>query len=583
MLVCESEENRRKLAWLVSGYILLAWFFCVVFQPLGFTNIPGRGNNNDLNDESLYEIINLQDDPQWKVKCESGERQQIILSSGRGSGLILRLTNQDYYRYAGFSCSLEVVAGPGMDGVTAVLEHMDLRGEETGQWHQPNCPDYVDIRAAESTYSQPTCGQWDVERDHKLKLAGVERNIFGYCVEDREQHSCETKNLLVDVAIEHNITLSNLFPALRKSDRHGFTIVFTAWRHADVDGECKETEMVCPNSDGGVHASHNHCVWDKMVCDGHQNCGFLANKDEWSCRLGRETPWSFGTITVLVTIWIAIVTILMLATVFLLQWNRLSFRTPLGLLSDSTRHEVGQAGSQPVTERLQSGHVMSTASAPDPRTGGMVSIMVMYRPPNSDNETVGRVVSINKTSQDLPPTYESLFMGENPPGYNMLTVNIPSTEAAATAALSAMDNSGEASLQQVASTSGGAVGGITSTSVQSNLSQAIDILQRVAQHNTAATGSAAVTPGSCLSLSVPATITATQAETLSPSRHVSVDTIVDISPLETSSTSPCNVTTTCGGSATLDESVDGAALLQHQAHYKEESLTSSSNGHINNQ
>ena len=64
MTVCESEENRRKLAWLVPGYILLAWFFCVVFQPLGFTSIPGRGNNNDFNDESLYEIINLQDDPQ---------------------------------------------------------------------------------------------------------------------------------------------------------------------------------------------------------------------------------------------------------------------------------------------------------------------------------------------------------------------------------------------------------------------------------------------------------------------------------------------------------------------------------------
>ena len=64
MTVCESEENRRKAAWLVPGYILLAWFLCVVFQPLGFTNVPGRGNNNDLNDESLYDIINLQDDPQ---------------------------------------------------------------------------------------------------------------------------------------------------------------------------------------------------------------------------------------------------------------------------------------------------------------------------------------------------------------------------------------------------------------------------------------------------------------------------------------------------------------------------------------
>ena len=32
MRICDSEENRRKLAWLVPGYILLAWFFCVVFQ-----------------------------------------------------------------------------------------------------------------------------------------------------------------------------------------------------------------------------------------------------------------------------------------------------------------------------------------------------------------------------------------------------------------------------------------------------------------------------------------------------------------------------------------------------------------------
>ena len=69
MRICDSEENRRKLAWLVPGYILLAWFFCVVFQPLGLSSVPGHGNNNDLNDESLYEIINLQDDPQVVIVC----------------------------------------------------------------------------------------------------------------------------------------------------------------------------------------------------------------------------------------------------------------------------------------------------------------------------------------------------------------------------------------------------------------------------------------------------------------------------------------------------------------------------------
>jgi len=471
MLVCESEENRRRLAWLVPGYILLAWFFCVVFQPIGFTSIPGRGNNNDFNDESLYEIINLQDDPQWQARCASGERQRIILTAGRGSGLILRLTNMDYYRYIQYNCSLEVVAGAEMYGVTAVVEHLDLRGEEPEQWRQQSCPDYLDIRSEQSRVRRPLCGQWDVERDHQLTLFGPHQNIIGYCVEDRSGHSCETKRILVDVAVEHNKTLSDLLPALRKSDRHGFTVVFTAWKHSNEDGSCPETDMVCPNSDGGVHAERSHCIWQKMMCDGPQNCGFLANKDEWSCRLGRDTPWSFGTITVLVTIWIAIVTVLMLATVFLLQWNRVSFRTPMDVLTES-RQDPGRGGSAPITERLQDGHVMSTASAPDPRTGGMVSIMVMYRPPNSGDGEAKTV--------DLPPTYESLYQGENPPGYNMLTVNIPSSEQGTASINETTDNNG---LQSVEIGDGGA---ISADRMQTNISHAIGILQRVASAQTEA-------------------------------------------------------------------------------------------------
>jgi len=468
--VCESEENRRKLAWLVPGYILLAWFFCVVFQPLGFTSVPGRGNNNDINDESIYEIVNLQDDPQWKARCASGERQRIELGSGRASGLILRLTSNDFYRYEEYNCSVEVVAGPGMDGVTAVVEHLDLRGEEPEQWREPACPDYLDIRSEQAKVQKPICGQWDVERDHHLQLCGPEKNIVGYCVEDRSGHSCETKRILVDVRIEHNKTLSDMFHTLRKSDRHGFTVVFTAWRHADETGNCQEAEMVCPNSDGGIHVQ-SHCIWQKMLCDGHQNCGFLVNKDEWSCRLGRDTPWSFGTITVLVTIWIAIVTVLMLATVFLLQWNRLSFRTPLDIISEA-RQDGPRGGSPPVTERLQGGHVMSTASAPDPRTGGMVSIMVMYRPPTAGNQQQqGKTV-------DLPPTYDSLFLGENPPGYNMLTVNIPSSPDQPQPDPQQTETQDETPLQGVDITENNEP--ISPDRVQSNITHAIGILQRVA-------------------------------------------------------------------------------------------------------
>ena len=271
MRLCDSEENRRKLAWLVPGYILLAWFFCVVFQPLGLSSVPGQGNNNDHNDESLYEIINLQDDPQWVERCAGGRRQVITLGHGRASGLILRLTSQEFYRYQQWNCSLEVVAGPGMDGVTGVVEHMDLRQEETDTWDRASCPDYVDMRSRGSVVREELCGQWDIKRDQRLVMAGRDRNIVGYCYEDRSGHSCETESILVDVAVEHNSSLSDQFPGLRKEDRHGFTLVFTAWRHAAREsGECEESEMACPNTDGGAHRDTSHCIWQKMYCDGHQ-------------------------------------------------------------------------------------------------------------------------------------------------------------------------------------------------------------------------------------------------------------------------------------------------------------------------
>ena len=76
MRICDREENRRKLAWLVPGYILLAWFFCVVFQPLGLSSVPEQGNNIDHNDECLYEIVNLQDNPGWAETCGDSVSRQ---------------------------------------------------------------------------------------------------------------------------------------------------------------------------------------------------------------------------------------------------------------------------------------------------------------------------------------------------------------------------------------------------------------------------------------------------------------------------------------------------------------------------
>jgi len=309
------------------------------------------------------------------------------------------------------------------------VEHLDLRQEETSHWQQGVCPDYLDIRTEDSVVRNQLCGQWDLRRDERLSVAGKRRNLIGYCYEDQSGHSCESRQILVDVAIEHNASLSDMLPGLRKSDRHGFTVVFTAWRHADGPEGCGEGEMTCPNTDGGAHADRGHCVWQQMLCDSHQNCGFLVNKDEWGCRLGRDTAWSFGTITVLVTIWVAIVTVLMLATVFLLQWNRISFRTPLDLLAESRDGREGAGTTTREDRREAGGQVMSTTTAPDPRTGGMVSIMVMYRPPGAPPPTGGQP---GKTSSDQPPTYDSIFLGEQeqPPGYNMVRVDVANMEQA---------------------------------------------------------------------------------------------------------------------------------------------------------
>ena len=89
---------------------------------------------------------------------------------------------------------------------------------------------------------------------------------------------------------------------------------------------------------------------------------------------------------------------------------------------------------------------MSTTTAPDPRTGGMVSIMVMYRPPGAPPPPGGQA---GKTTTDQPPTYDSIFLGEQvctkiilsckskfdilqeqPPGYNMVRVDVANMEQA---------------------------------------------------------------------------------------------------------------------------------------------------------
>ena len=106
MSICDSEENRKKLAWLVPGYILLAWFFCVLFQPLGIHTPPGSSRSTFHTHDSNYDVVYLDSDTSGHL-CNNGV---LTLEEGSKSAVIIRL-GRHHYNYLPFNCSLQVRAG----------------------------------------------------------------------------------------------------------------------------------------------------------------------------------------------------------------------------------------------------------------------------------------------------------------------------------------------------------------------------------------------------------------------------------------------------------------------------------------
>ena len=43
------------------------------------------------------------------------------------------------------------------------------------------------------------CGQWDVQRDQRLSMAGRDKNIVGYCYEDRSDNIYNIYNIYTGV------------------------------------------------------------------------------------------------------------------------------------------------------------------------------------------------------------------------------------------------------------------------------------------------------------------------------------------------------------------------------------------------
>ena len=118
---------------------------------------------------------------------------------------------------------------------------------------------------------------------------------------------------------------------------------------------CSDNEFMCQVTESSNKRGmlfSNRCIWKRLRCDSHQNCGFTYNNDEINCSLigvggiddsgddenhngvnGNPIPWSISTMSLLIIIYLAIVLILVLVTMLLLRWHR-ALRTPLDVLSE---------------------------------------------------------------------------------------------------------------------------------------------------------------------------------------------------------------------------------------------------------
>ncbi|XP_059092661.1 LOW QUALITY PROTEIN: uncharacterized protein LOC131887938 [Tigriopus californicus] len=352
MSICESEENRKKLAWLVPGYILLAWFLCVLFSSS--MNFDYSRQANSLTSTN-YDIVYLdEDDLAGRSVCQKNGTV-IKLNHGAQSAVIIRLGRHNYH-YRPFNCTIQIEAGPSLDGISAVVELMDLREHEDdyrqpgGHWGSSVCVDYVEAYTDKSQVRNKLCGEWDVSTTERLNSHGPKQTLVGYCYDDRSGHSCESKSITLKTVI-------------------------------DARGDL---------------------------------AGKFGLNDESECPVNGIAHWSISTMTLLIVIYLSIVLILVVITMLLLKWHK-SLRAPMEMITEAQarRHNGDISGASMITTGLPDGSTATEARS------GTVSIMVMYRPPKPNGEGEQEVF-------EPPPSYESIFLRDNPPNYNMLRVDIPS-------------------------------------------------------------------------------------------------------------------------------------------------------------
>ena len=103
--------------------------------------------------------------------------------------------------------------------------------------------------------------------------------------------------------------------------------------------------MISALNDGSASTlMPSRCIWSKLRCDYHQNCGRGHESDEAGCGYLRRvsgiherlSPWSVSTMSLLIIVYLAIVLILVLVTMLLLRHGLLYYLdedVPYGPLS----------------------------------------------------------------------------------------------------------------------------------------------------------------------------------------------------------------------------------------------------------
>ncbi|XP_037068583.1 uncharacterized protein LOC119089881 [Pollicipes pollicipes] len=196
----------------------------------------------------------------------------IRLQAGMSAALV-RLSPTQLFRP--LTCYVRIEVGDaGIAGLTAAIQELSIgKFDDTS-----NCTSYLQVSTFDRShrYRERLCGEWHPSVHH----LEVRRSLFGACdpsLASKHGHDCAARRIdLLAHVPGGGIDLVAWPPA--------FTVVVTAYFNEQLFGGCGSGRFLCVN--GEPVGQRERCISQSLVCDGHPNCGFINNEDEYSTTCG---------------------------------------------------------------------------------------------------------------------------------------------------------------------------------------------------------------------------------------------------------------------------------------------------------